>query len=96
MSLSISLKERLTFHNVESCLQHIRERLETSPEISNLSSPTLQLCPYMFPPENSVSAVSVTILSLSLSLSLKSTLEITRNFLESEKFVVFLFEFFSI
>lgn len=94
MSLSISLKERLTFHNVESCLQHIRERLETSPEISNLSSPTLQLCPYMFPPENSVSAVSVTILSLSLSL--KSTLEITRNFLESEKFVVFLFEFFSI
>lgn len=51
---SISLKERLTFHNVESCLQHIRERLETSPEISNLSSPTLQLCPYMFPPENSV------------------------------------------
>nr|XP_022318912.1 serine/threonine-protein kinase RIO1-like [Crassostrea virginica] len=50
---SISLKERLTFHNVESCLQHIRERLESSPEISSLSSPTLQLCPYMFPPENS-------------------------------------------
>ncbi|XP_056020374.1 serine/threonine-protein kinase RIO1-like [Ostrea edulis] len=50
---SISLKEQLTLHNVESCLEHIRERLETSPEISSLSSPTLQLCPYMFPPENS-------------------------------------------
>ncbi|XP_062589763.1 serine/threonine-protein kinase RIO1-like [Saccostrea cucullata] len=48
---SISLKERLSHQNVESCLQHIRERLETSPEISNLSSPTIQLCPYMFPPE---------------------------------------------
>lgn len=46
--LSISLKERLTIDNLQAIIQQIRERIETSPDISDLS-PTFILCKYMVP-----------------------------------------------
>lgn len=46
--LSISLKERLTVDNLQAIIQQIRERIETSPDISELS-PTFVLCKYMMP-----------------------------------------------
>lgn len=48
---SLSLKERLSFHNLKAITDQIRERIESSPEISDLQSPTLMLCTYMLPSE---------------------------------------------
>ena len=45
---SISLKERLTIDNLQAIIQQIRERIETSPDISELL-PTFVLCKYMMP-----------------------------------------------
>ncbi|OWF49669.1 peroxisomal biogenesis factor 3-like [Mizuhopecten yessoensis] len=52
---SVSLKERLSFHNLKAISDQIRERIESSPEISDLQSPTLMLCTYMLPSESHTS-----------------------------------------
>ncbi|XP_060077481.1 peroxisomal biogenesis factor 3-like [Ylistrum balloti] len=57
---SVSLKERLCFHNLKAITGQIRERIESSPEISDLQSPTLMLCSYMLPSEGHTSTVSNT------------------------------------
>ncbi|XP_033737531.1 peroxisomal biogenesis factor 3-like [Pecten maximus] len=57
---SVSLKECLSLHNLKAITDQIRERIESSPEISDLQSPTLMLCTYMLPSEGNTSPVSET------------------------------------
>ncbi|KAJ8305295.1 hypothetical protein KUTeg_015840, partial [Tegillarca granosa] len=48
---SYSLKEKLSVHNIQAITDQIRHRIESSPEISDLTSPTIVLSKYMLPPE---------------------------------------------
>jgi len=47
----MSLKEKMSLNNVQAVMTQIRERIEASPEISDLQSPTIMFCQYMLPSE---------------------------------------------
>ncbi|KAK3091518.1 hypothetical protein FSP39_020440, partial [Pinctada imbricata] len=79
---SVPLKEKLTLNNIQARLNDVRERIETSPEISSLSSPTTVLCPYMMPKEDNSSLEN---LSNGEKIYQKLTQE-TRDLIESSDF----------
>lgn len=79
---SVPLKDRLSLHNLHAITCQIRERIESSPEISDLQSPTLMLCAYMLPSE----VTAVTENGDTQSKMYQQLVRETRDVLESQDF----------